>query len=663
MIKYGSDKPTSRQAVVYDTFLSADYAKASAHVSKYHSPNTLNMIRDEYGKVRRRMGYFPYLTFTDDVWGVTKYDGNFIVHTGTKLYKVTFTGTTQVNTELYATMAEALSRFYVYKNILYIMDGTNYLSYNGTTCASITGKAPMVAIGGAPGTTSANGSSGTLYEQFNMLSNAGQQSYAGDGTGTYFPLAFKGLDSELVSVSIYNGATWDIYVENADYVATVTNVDWVSWNQTITAATYNSIEPALQAYYEHRFTVDRTNGIISFSTHRIPPAATGGADNVKITAYKDRSTERAKILNCTLMLPFGIGGDENMLFMSGNPTYPNQVYWSAVDDPTYFADLQYAYLGQDTSAITGLGSIDTGLLCHKDGVSGTHYLLTLGLEEINGLYVPQATVSKVISGSGCIAPYCCQNFGEPLFISPLGVQAITYREITTREVETIRGDRINKKLLAETGLSGALSCVYKYFYLISVNGHVYVLDRLNPTSENGVLTNAAQYNAFYWDNIAATCWYTDQTNLYFGTADGKVMQFYTDETSTASYQDNGADYNWSWEFPEYTGNVFYENKAIRYIALRAKSYPHSTVTIDVQLNGEWYEVLTDSISFGHLDLDDLDLDNLNLSTDTTPKMTSIRYSERKLEKLAFRVRGSTKAEPFGLYSFAFEVKERGKHKG
>ena len=361
MITYKNGQNSGRKAVVYDTFLSLDASKAPANVARYHSPNTINMIRDEYGKVRRRMGYFPYISLTDKIWGVTKYAGNFIVHTGTKLYKVTFSGTTQVNTELYTGMAAALSRFCVFKNVLYVMDGTNYLSYNGTTCASVAGKIPMVAIGGAPGTAQGGGgylgqSSGTLYEQFNLLSNAGQQSYAGDGTGTYFPLAFKGLSSELVSVSIYNGTTWDTYIEGADYVATVTNVDWVSWNQTITAATYNSIDPSLQVYYEHRFTVDRTNGAIIFSNHRKPPAATGGTDNVKITAHKDRSAERAKILNCTLMLPFGIGGQENMLFVSGNPNYPNQVYWSAVDDPTYFADLQYAYLGQDTSAISGLGS-------------------------------------------------------------------------------------------------------------------------------------------------------------------------------------------------------------------------------------------------------------------------------------------------------------------
>lgn len=669
MIKYGSDKPSTSTAVVYENFLSIDCAKASAHLAKYNSPNTVNMIRDEYGKVRRRMGYFPYMTLTGKIWGVSKYDGDFIVHAGTKLYKVTFTGETQVNTELYATMAAALSRFYVYKNILYVMDGTNYLSYNGTTCASVAGKTPLAAIGGAGGTrewstaydewvpVTTGSSVGTLYEQFNLLTDAWQQSYSAGTDKYYFPLLFAHASAKPVIVSRFNGTTWDDYVQGQWYVNTSTDA-------LITKAAYDALTPGEQSAYLTYFYV---NGTSIFLNGHPPIAPVGGADNFKITAYKDRSTERAKILGCTLMLPFGIGGDENMLFVSGNPDYPNQVYWSAVDDPTYFGDLQYAYLGQDTSAISGLGSLDTGLLCHKDGVSGTHYLLTIALELINGLYVPQTTVSKVIAGMGCMAPYSCQGFGEPLFLSPLGIQAITYRELTTREVVTTRGDRINRRLLAETGLAGALSCVYKYFYMIAINEHVYVLDRLNPMAEDGTLNNAAQYNAFYWDNIPLTCWYTDQEKLYFGTADGDVMQFYTDETATASYADDGEDYAWSWEFPEYIGNLFYNNKAIRYIALRCKAYPHTEVSIDIQLDGqwsgEWYEIITDSASFGYLDLDDLDLDNLSLSTDITPKEINFRYSERKLDKFAFRVRGSEKNKPFGLYSFAFEVKERGKHKG
>ena len=55
MIRYTSASRSPRTPVLYDTFLSVDFAKAASNVKAYHSPDAVNMIRDEYGKVRRRM--------------------------------------------------------------------------------------------------------------------------------------------------------------------------------------------------------------------------------------------------------------------------------------------------------------------------------------------------------------------------------------------------------------------------------------------------------------------------------------------------------------------------------------------------------------------------------------------------------------------------------
>ena len=208
-----------------------------------------------------------------------------------------------------------------------------------------------------------------------------------------------------------------------------------------------------------------------------------------------------------------------------------------------------------------------------------------------------------------------------------------------------------------------MSCVFGYYYLLAVNGNVYVLDRLNPMEENTALNNNYQYNAFFWNHIPAVCFLVDGDRLLFGTDEGEVMEFYTDEGNSMSYSDNGEGYQWSWEFPEYTGSSFYTNKSIKYVALRAKAYAHTTVAIDVQIAGQWYQVWEESLAFGFLDLSDLDLSALILSTDATPKKIAQRYSERKLDKLAFRIRGQENRQPFGLYSFAFEVREKGRHKG
>ena len=104
----------------------------------------------------------------------------------------------------------------------------------------------------------------------------------------------------------------------------------------------------------------------------------------------------------------------------------------------------------------------------------------------------------------------------------------------------------------------------------------------------------------------------DGDRLLFGTDDGEVMEFYTDEDNSASYSDNGEGYQWRWEFPEYTGSTFYTNKSIKYVALRAKVYARTTVAIDVQIAGQWYQVLEENLAFGFWISRIWDLSALNL---------------------------------------------------
>lgn len=620
-MRYQSRATAPRRAVVHDAFLSVDFGHAPSHVHLSHSPNCKNVIRDEYGKIRRRMGYFRRFGPGAKIWGLAKWGADFIVHSGAVLYRMTPAGE---STQLYSGMQEAHSQFFRYGGRLYVLDGGGLYSYDGETCAPVAGKVPRVIIAGSP-----NGG-GVAFEQVNLICDSWEQSFCGTQSDTVYQLAFGDLDGTPVRVRRAR-------LEGGQVV----------WDE-LTQDTH--------------FTVDRGAGRVIFA---YPPGLPvyQQEDNVIVTASKDRSSQRGRIFGCTVLKGFGVGGHENQLFLTANPGYPNRVFWSAVGDISYFGDLQYAALGQDDSAVMALSAQGSHLIAHKDEKSSQSYLCSVFLTEINGIQVPQMQVERAIGGGGCIARYAGGYLGEPLYLSQLGVQAVTYKDLTGQEIETLRGERISRRLLAEPGLSGAVAVVYKYFYLIAVNSRVYVLDRLSPQGEAGVLSNDYQYNAFFWDHIPACCFLVDGEKLLFGTPDGQVMEFYTDETAPASYNDDGETYEWFWEFPEYVGSLFYLSKAISRIALRAKAYKRSSVAVDVQIGGQWKEILNDRVSFGYLDLDDLDLNNLNLFTDITPKKTWAKYAEARLDKFAFRVRGSRINEPFGLYSFAYEVKEGGRHKG
>lgn len=627
MVKYPDIKAVAKKTVSYDTFLSVDYSRASANLKDYFSPDSVNMIRDEYGKVRRRMGYFKIMEFSRHIYGMTKWQDGYLIHGEKNLYFAKPAASEEEEQQeelLYNLMSERPSQFFHWDGKVYILDGDHYLVYDGETCAPVVGRIPRVMIGGTP----AGG--GTQFEQFNLLQDKWEQSFRGTATDKVYQLAQTGLDSTPVVVKKArlsgNDVVWDTLTENTD------------------------------------FTVNRTAGKITFNTAPGEPVL-DQEDNIIITASKNGQAGRNRILNCTVGLAFGMNGEENQWFLTGNPDYPNELYWCEAGDPTFFGDLQFAVLGQDDSAIVSLSSLNTYIVAHKDRASGRSYVCGASYQEINELLVPQVTVAKVLTGCGCIAPYASQSMGEPLFLTDTGIQTITNKELTSEEMTTSRGERINRRLLTEPGLEHAVSCVFGYYYLLAVNGNVYVLDRLNPMEESTTLNNNYQYNAFFWNHIPAVAFLVDGDRLLFGTDDGEVMEFYTDEDNSASYSDNGEGYQWRWEFPEYTGSTFYTNKSIKYVALRAKAYARTTVAIDVQIAGQWYQVLEENLAFGFLDLSDLDLSALNLSTDATPKKIAQRYSERKLDKLAFRIRGEENMQPFGLYSFAFEVREKGRHKG
>ena len=61
--------PSSPEVQVYenDRFLGADFTSDSANVDDTKSPNTENMVRSVPGKVRKRMGYSLYQTYSGNI--------------------------------------------------------------------------------------------------------------------------------------------------------------------------------------------------------------------------------------------------------------------------------------------------------------------------------------------------------------------------------------------------------------------------------------------------------------------------------------------------------------------------------------------------------------------------------------------------------------------
>lgn len=157
-----------------ENFLGVDFSSSPGNVNQRRFAYLKNMYRDyesELGDaVETVPGYRHIKNFTDKVNGIFMYQPAngyqyIMVHAGAKLYRFKHTDrdalATPANVTTYTGLADAKSQAIMFNNKLYLLDGTDYWVYNGTTLAKVTTN-PYIPI------TYVNGEQ---YEQRNMLSN------------------------------------------------------------------------------------------------------------------------------------------------------------------------------------------------------------------------------------------------------------------------------------------------------------------------------------------------------------------------------------------------------------------------------------------------------------------------------------------------------------
>lgn len=132
---------TSPSVLAMDYFRGIDLYNASTNVHTSRSPEAPNMIRDEVGKVRKRMGWATQARFGAQINGVFELNGVRIVHAGTILYAAG-AGTDIAEAPqvegyhpIRVGMNDQRSRAVQMGGKLYLLDGKNYLVYDGTPSA------------------------------------------------------------------------------------------------------------------------------------------------------------------------------------------------------------------------------------------------------------------------------------------------------------------------------------------------------------------------------------------------------------------------------------------------------------------------------------------------------------------------------------------------
>lgn len=630
--------PAPRGVEIIEEFRGVDLNSSPTVVSKYRSPEAPNMMRDIPGKVRKRQGYEKLKHYDGQINGVFRLNDRTVIHAGDKLFLQNLSSD---DTQLYEGMADTRSVGRQFNGKLFLFDGKKALCYGefekeGQTPAegeepekewkvvTLEEKAyvPTIIISRKPT------GGGTTLEPINLIGKKFKESFLGTADDKIYQMTTDNLDADKLQIrQLVKDGEWKDLKEGTD------------------------------------FSVDRKAGKVTFNTAP-GESPVKGMDNVEITAAKTRKGYADKINKCNIMTLFGVNGAIDRMFVSGNPDFVNQDWYCQINDGFYFGDLWYSVLGQDGSAIVGYSVINDRLAAHKsEAEEGRNIILRKG-ELVEDK--PTFPIIGSLMGRGALGKYGFGYLGsDPLFLTDLGVMAITAADITGEKYSQNRSFYINEALTAEEKLADAFAFVWRDFYLLSMGtGRVYLLDGLQKSYERNTPYSSYQYECYYWENVPARVMWEDvEGRLCFGTVDGDIFRFYDNVTSQKSYNDVGAPIKARWDIPDLSGDRFYENKTFRYFSVVLAAAIATRVEVWVQRKGIWSLLFDSGAKACYFDFTYINWERINFSSDNTPRTIGKKVKVKKVDKARFSLRNEAYNEPFGIYKVALEYTESGKYKG
>lgn len=376
---------------------------------------------------------------------------------------------------LYSAMNEYKSEFFIFNNQLYIIDGKNYLCYDGESITSVKDNAyiPTTYINIVPAGDNAN--IGKEYEQRNVLTPKFKHTFVADGITKEFFMNENALDS-VVSVKVYG-------VEKS--AGTDYTINLIDGKITFTAAPTAPAETKKEdgTHYEQGYAGVE---ITAEKTYTSIDGVTDGMDDIS-----------ELITKCTLCTTY-----DGRVFCTGNPDYHNYVFFcgrnsTGYTDPSYFGILNYMQDGVGFAPITGI-------MC----VSDTLMVLKADTQQDSAIYFHTATDSNIdlmpriypsvqgLSGLGCVGA-CCNFLDDPIFISRLGVEGVSQLKIASERANEHRSRLIDAKLV-NTDLSKVRLEEWGGYLCVLTDGRIFLADsrqRYQGTS------GAMEYEWYYLENI------------------------------------------------------------------------------------------------------------------------------------------------------------------
>ncbi len=456
---------------VYQNFRGVDFLNDASVVDLRRSPDALNVWKSYANTlgnyIETRPGYRKLINLGEEkINGIYIYSSNkAIVHIGTKLIEWEGFPAENINIrELHSDMNDTVSEILRFGDAIYIIDGKNYLKYDGEI-HNVQDSAfiPTTTIQRAPS------GGGEPYQDVNLIQPKRKNEFIGDGSSTKY------------------------YLDSTH----ITSVNKVTINGTTSTA----------------YTVDLVQGLVTFNTAPGKPAVTGQS-NVIIEFSKTVEDYAERILNCTVAKVF-----DNRIFFSGNKDYRNAVFHCSLNDASYISDLDYYECGSQDNMVKALvvgNNLMWVLKQSNQNRDTVFYLSPTNDSEYGRIYpVKQGNVSV-----GCFSR--ATNYQDTIvFLSESGLEGVV-ADIELEQSVGHKSSNVDVRMINLSNYGFASICEYNGYIVIAVDNQLFLGDNRQVFATE----KSTEYEWYYWklaDEINILKEYNN--DLYFGDKKGNIYIF------------------------------------------------------------------------------------------------------------------------------------------
>lgn len=365
------------------------------------------------------------------------------------------------------------SKSFIFDNKLYIIDGKNYLVYDGKKCCAVSESEDVFVPTTYIARAYAGG--GTQYQQRNLLTPKFKNKAYGDGVNKIFVLSEKELDS----------------------------VDEVKINDIVKTEGVD-------------YSVNLQDGKVTF-TYAPPSPVLSGTDNIEFSVSKLIEGGLDKVVRNTEAAVF-----DSRVFLAGNPDAHNDLRWSGLDAPDYFGELNYIADGKGSAPIVNLIRVGTDTLAavkadtQTDGVVYYHSPQNMNDDFLSRTYPAKAG----LAGDGAVSLSCADTLeDDPVFLSKNGLKAIGKLSYGLERSVEHRSSFADGRLCSEPDKHKAVCTVWRgYYCVLFPSGNMYLADsRMKTTVED------SQNVEYEWFFIADIGIYEGQSPVDVDAGTGVAM--------------------------------------------------------------------------------------------------------------------------------------------